>query len=143
MGLKSLGALVLGLIFGTGLQLAGMTNPAKVQNFLDLFGAWDPSLAFVMGGAIPVAAVGALFLKRRGAGFFAPNTVPISRLIDSRLIVGSAIFGAGWAIGGFCPGPGIAAITIAPLEAAVFLASMSVGMWLNGRWSSFRSAGQS
>ncbi|MDM7956616.1 DUF6691 family protein [Blastomonas sp.] len=122
-------ALAAGLIFGAGLAISGMADPQRVQAFLDLFGAWDPTLAFVMGGAmIPMAL--AWRVQRRMA---APLTVsrfdlPGTTKIDRRLAIGALIFGAGWGIGGLCPGPAIADLAIAPAPAAMFIAAMLAGM---------------
>ena len=107
-------ALLAGLVFGIGLLVSGMTDPAKVQGFLDLFGRWDPSLAFVMGGAI-VVATGAFTLARRRAAAGRkswsgePIELPTANTIDARLIGGGVLFGIGWGLAGFCPGPAIVA----------------------------------
>ena len=120
---------LVGLLFGWGLLLSGMTDPAKVQGFLDLFGTWDPSLAFVMGGAIAVGVFAFALAKRRSTAFFGGvMQMPTSRDIDKRLVVGSLIFGAGWGLAGFCPGPGIVTLASGELKAAVFVAAMLVGM---------------
>jgi uncharacterized membrane protein YedE/YeeE len=111
------------------LLLSGMTDPGKVQGFLDLFGAWDPSLAFVMGGAIAVGVFAFAFAKRRTTTFLgAAMQMPTARDIDKPLVVGSLIFGAGWGLAGFCPGPGIVAMAAGQAKATVFVASMLVGM---------------
>ena len=120
---------LVGLLFGWGLLLAGMTDPGKVQGFLDLFGAWDPSLAFVMGGAIAVGVFAFAVAKKRTATFFgAALQLPAARQIDRPLIVGSLLFGAGWGLAGFCPGPGVVAMAAGELKAAVFVAAMLLGM---------------
>ncbi len=107
-------ALIAGLIFGVGLLFSGMTNPAKVQNFLDIFGLWDPSLAFVMGGAIAVTAPGYYFLRKRTGTFLgAKFQWPTRTDIDNRLVAGAAMFGVGWGLGGFCPGPALTALPFA------------------------------
>jgi len=126
-----LGALAAGLVFGWGLIVSRMFSPAKVLGFLDLAGAWDPSLALVMAGAIPVAAIGFALAGRRGRTLLGdPVKIPTSRVIDGRLILGSLAFGVGWGLAGFCPGPAwVAAGTLAP-RALVFLAAMLVGMGL-------------
>ena len=120
-----------GLTFGIGLILSGMANPAKVLNFLDIFGAWDPTLAFVMGGAVIVMA-GAWAIQRRMAGPALDEAfaLPGTKKLDARLIGGSALFGAGWGLAGLCPGPGIASLTTSPLPAATFVVAMIAGMAL-------------
>jgi len=107
-------ALLAGLIFGIGLLISGMTNPAKIQNFLDIFGQWDASLAFVMGGAIAVTAPGFYYLvnKRTGTIFGEAFQWPTRQDIDARLIAGASMFGVGWGLGGFCPGPALAALPL-------------------------------
>ncbi|HSV78373.1 MAG TPA: YeeE/YedE family protein [Ramlibacter sp.] len=118
-----------GLLFGWGLLLSGMTDPGKVQGFLDLFGAWDPSLAFVMGGAIAVGLFAFALAKRRTTTFLGGVLhLPTARHIDKPLVVGSLIFGAGWGLAGFCPGPGIVAMAAGEVKAAVFVAAMLAGM---------------
>ena len=120
-----------GLTFGIGLILSGMANPAKVLNFLDIFGAWDPSLAFVMGGALIVTAIGyRLVWTRRKPVFEERFQVPGNRKIDTRLAIGAVLFGIGWGLVGLCPGPAIAALTIGGIKAAGFLAAMALGMVL-------------
>lgn len=120
---------LVGLLFGWGLLLSGMTDPGKVQGFLDLFGAWDPSLAFVMGGAVVVGAFAFALARRRTTTFLGGALqLPTSRDIDQPLVVGSLIFGAGWGLAGFCPGPGIVAMAAGEAKAAVFVAAMLVGM---------------
>ncbi|MFD0916828.1 DUF6691 family protein [Pseudahrensia aquimaris] len=133
--MRSISALIAGLIFGLGLGLSGMTNPAKVQNFLDLFGTWDPSLAFVMGGAIAVTAPGYFLLKKlAGQPLFAEKfQFPTRKDIDAPLLGGAATFGIGWGLGGFCPGPALAALPLSltnTTSVLVFVVSMLVGMWL-------------
>jgi uncharacterized membrane protein YedE/YeeE len=118
-----------GLIFGLGLILAGMTDPLKVKGFLDLAGAWDPSLALVMGGAIALGVVvfaRATGVRRSWSG--APMEIPNSRTIDSRLIFGGMLFGAGWGVAGFCPGPALVALGSGMGAAGIFVAAMGVGM---------------
>lgn len=120
---------LVGLLFGWGLLLSGMTDPGKVQGFLDLAGAWDPSLAFVMGGAIAVGVLAFALAKRRTTTFLGGVLqMPTSRDIDRPLIVGSLLFGAGWGLAGFCPGPGIVAMAAGEAKAAVFVAAMLAGM---------------
>ena len=127
--MKNLLTLISGLLFGFGLLLSGMADPAKVQNFLDLFGTWDPSLAFVMGGAIAVTMPGFWLVIRRNKPFF--NEVfhlPSRTDLDARLITGAAIFGMGWGLGGFCPGPAITALPLAAEGTLIFVATMLTGM---------------
>ena len=120
---------LVGLLFGWGLLLSGMTDPGKVQGFLDLFGAWDPSLAFVMGGAIVVGLFAFALAKRRTTTLLGGVLhLPGGRDIDKPLIVGSLLFGAGWGLAGFCPGPAIVSMAAGQPKAAVFVASMLVGM---------------
>jgi uncharacterized protein len=125
----ALSALLSGLVFGLGLIVSGMANPAKVLGFLDLTGAWDPSLAFVMGGAILVGFFAFLIAKKRTVSFIgAEMKLPTASAIDSRLLTGSALFGAGWGVAGFCPGPGLVALGMGEPKALVFVAAMLVGM---------------
>ncbi|MSU88012.1 YeeE/YedE family protein [Rhodobacteraceae bacterium 2CG4] len=128
-------ALLSGLIFGLGLVLSGMANPAKVLNFLDLAGSWDPSLAFVMGGAIAVTAPGfALLTRRRERPLHAARFhLPTARDLDPRLLGGAAVFGVGWGLGGFCPGPALTALPVAATGTLVFVPTMLAGMWLARR----------
>ena len=120
-----------GLLFGIGLLVSGMTDPAKVQGFLDLAGAWDPSLAFVMGGAILVGLVAFSVAKTRTRSLLGGAMhLPTSRDIDRRLVVGSLMFGAGWGLAGFCPGPGLVAMGAGEPKAALFVAAMVGGMLL-------------
>ena len=120
-----------GTIFGAGLALGGMTDPARVRGFLDLFGAWDPTLAFVMGGAVLVMALAWLVQRRMQRPLFAQGfSLPDRNDLTPRLVGGSALFGIGWGIAGLCPGPGFAAFAIAPASAAIFVAAMLAGMVL-------------
>lgn len=122
-------ALISGLVFGLGLIGSGMTDPAKVKGFLDLFGAWDPSLALVMGGAIAVGAVAFAMARRRTVSWSGePMALPSSTVIDRRLLLGGVLFGAGWGIAGFCPGPALVAASSGSLAALGFVAAMLVGM---------------
>lgn len=127
-------SLLAGLIFGLGLVISGMINPAKVQNFLDFAGAWDPSLALVMGAALVVAAIGYRLAIGRTRPLFASRFhLPSLTRIDARLLCGAAIFGFGWGLSGFCPGPAIAATTLGLSEALAFTAAMLAGM-AGWRW---------
>ncbi|MCC5795490.1 MAG: YeeE/YedE family protein [Chromatiales bacterium] len=128
---RNLAALLCGLLFGVGLAVAQMTNPMKVLAFLDIFGDWDPSLAFVMGGALAVMLVGYPLVRRRGAPLFDSQFhVPTRRDLDARLIGGSALFGIGWGIAGYCPGPVIAALGFGITEPLLFVAAMLAGAQL-------------
>ncbi|QDU83257.1 hypothetical protein Pla163_03550 [Planctomycetes bacterium Pla163] len=118
-----------GLLFGIGLAISGMTDPAKVVNFLDFAGTWDPSLAFVMGGGLATFALLRRVVLRRTApvlGGSFPRSV--DRTVDARLVIGSALFGAGWGLAGFCPGPAVANLASGHWEALVFVVAMLVGM---------------
>ena len=118
-----------GLVFGLGLIVSGMANPAKVLGFLDLTGTWDPSLAFVMGGAIAVGVVAFALAGRRSASLLGTEMrLPSARHIDRRLVAGSVLFGIGWGIAGFCPGPGLVSLGMGEVKALVFVAAMLVGM---------------
>lgn len=120
----------LGLIFGIGLVVSGMSDPAKVLNFLDLAGTWDPSLAFVMGGAVIVAFVGYRFVLKRAAPVVGGRFhLPTQTGIDRRIVVGPAIFGLGWGLSGFCPGPAITALSLGASGTYAFVPAMIVGMW--------------
>ena len=124
-----------GLLFGLGLIASGMTNPAKVKGFLDLFGAWDPSLALVMGGAIAVGSVGFALARRRALSWTGARIqIPASTVIDSRLLLGGALFGAGWGIAGLCPGPAIVSASGGSMAAVVFVIAMLAGMSVHDRW---------
>lgn len=124
-------AFLVGLVFGLGLLVSGMTDPAKVLGFLDLAGLWDPSLAFVMGGAIAVGAVAFAVARKRTTSFLGGAMhLPGSRDIDRRLVLGSLVFGVGWGVAGFCPGPAIVSAGAGQPKAVVFVAAMLAGMWL-------------
>jgi uncharacterized protein len=127
-----------GLLFGAGLVLSGMTKPAKVIGFLDPFGAFDPSLLFVMAGAIGVHFVAYRWMKRRSAPLFAPKfVVPTRRDIDAKLLAGAALFGAGWGLGGYCPGPGVVSLAGAGSQALVFVAAMLAGMFASAKLEAY------
>lgn len=122
-------AFAVGLLFGLGLLLSGLANPAKVLAFLDLAGDWDPSLALVMGGAVVVGAIAFLIAGKRDYSFLGePIRLPKSGDIDARLIIGSLGFGIGWGLAGFCPGPSLVALGAGEVKAAVFVAAMLAGM---------------
>lgn len=134
----------IGLVFGLGLVIAGMSDPAKVLNFLDLgaipSGGWDPSLAFVMGGAIAVTFIGFKLLLRRSQPIFGGKFhLPSATDLDARIIIGPAIFGVGWGLVGFCPGPALTALTTGGSPALIFGAAMLVGMG-SARWLASRPA---
>lgn len=127
--IKLLSAFAIGLVFGIGIMISGMANPAKVLNFFDLFGTWDPSLAFVMGGALVVTAIGYRLVFRmpyalHGSAF----AIPSRKDLDKRLIGGSAIFGIGWGIAGFCPGGLVPALGLGQMEPFLTAAAIAAGM---------------
>lgn len=130
-------ALASGIVFGFGLSLSGMLNPVRVQGFLDVFGNWDPSLAFVLGGAVAVAFIGVQVMKKlRHPAFDDSFHVPANRKIDGPLVIGSALFGLGWGIGGFCPGPAVASLSVGIPQTILFVVAMLIGMTLYDRvWS--------
>lgn len=118
-----------GLLFGLGLIISQMVNPAKVLAFLDIFGNWDPSLAFVMGGAVLVSALGYAYAKRRGVPVLAPKLeIPTRRDLEPRLLTGAAIFGIGWGLVGLCPGPALTILPFGHWQAFVFVAALLAGM---------------
>jgi uncharacterized membrane protein YedE/YeeE len=123
--------LIAGLLFGIGLAVSEMMNPAKVVGFLDIFGVWDPTLAFVMGGALLITAPGFWLARKRqrsilGASFH----IPTRKDIDTRLLLGASLFGVGWGLAGFCPGPALAALSTAMPDVFLFVGSMLAGMLL-------------
>jgi len=129
--MKTIFAWASGLVFGTGIAISGMMNPAKVLNFFDVAGAWDPSLAFVMAGAIAVTFVGYRFVLRRRAPLFADGfALPKASEIDARLIAGAALFGAGWGVTGFCPGAALPALGMGRAEVFLFAGAMLAGLAL-------------
>ncbi|MEO1550016.1 MAG: DUF6691 family protein [Pseudomonadota bacterium] len=130
--MRALVLALIGALFGFGIMLSGMGNPAKVQNFFDIAGLWDPSLAFVMGGALLVSAPGYALLRARPRAWF---QWPTRRDIDAPLVWGSATFGLGWGIAGFCPGASLPALGTGRWDVALFVASLSVGL-LAARWVS-------
>ncbi len=122
---------VLGLTFGLGLLISGMTDPGKVQGFLDLTGAWDPSLAFVMGGGVLMGLLGFGFAKKKAISLSgAPFQWPEMTQLDRPLVLGSLIFGVGWGLAGFCPGPALVAMAAGNDKALVFVLAMMAGMAL-------------
>ena len=140
--LSSITALACGLIFGLGLLLSGMGNPAKVQNFLDFFGQWDPSLALVMGGAIAIGLIAFSWAKTRSKALLGePMQLPGNTAIDKKLLTGSALFGVGWGLAGFCPGPALMNLATLQAEVWIFVAAMLAGMVLQHAWAA-RSEGR-
>jgi uncharacterized membrane protein YedE/YeeE len=130
--MQTVSAFLIGLLFGVGLLVSGMTNPAKVTGFLDLAGAWDPSLAFVMVGAIAVGLVGYRLSARRTMSFLGGALhIPSARQLDRRLVLGSLAFGVGWGIAGFCPGPALVGLGALEPKAAIFVAAMLAGMGIH------------
>lgn len=125
-------AILSGLLFGVGLMVGGMTDPAKVKGFLDIFGAWDPSLGMVMGGAIAVGALAFARARRRTLSWTGAHIeIPTNSVIDWRLLLGGTLFGAGWGVAGFCPGPAIVAASSGSIAALGFVVAMLVGMTLH------------
>lgn len=124
-------AFAIGLIFGLGIALSGMINPAKVLNFFDIAGTWDPSLAFVMGGALAVALPGYRLVLARPAPVLAPRfRLPQARQIDRRLVLGAGAFGLGWGIAGFCPGGALPALGVGAPSVYLFVAALTAGLLL-------------
>lgn len=122
---------LVGLLFGLGLILSGMTDPSKVIGFLDIFGLWDPSLALVMGGAIAVGFFAFALAKKRTVNFLGGALhLPTSSQIDKPLVIGAVLFGAGWGLAGFCPGPALVSLASGQIKAAAFVVFMLAGMQL-------------
>jgi uncharacterized membrane protein YedE/YeeE len=129
---QSLASLFLGALFGVGLMVSGMMQPQKVQDFLDFTGSWDPSLALVMGGAFLVSALAFPLIVRRKVPLIGHKFhLPTARDLDAKLIIGSALFGIGWGLGGFCPGPAIVGVATGSTSALLFALAMLVGMALH------------
>ena len=129
--MRNLVTVFTGLVFGIGLIMSGMTNPAKVQNFLDLFGSWDPSLALVMGGAILITMPGFWLVQKRQTPLFEDSFLITQKTnLDFNLLTGSAIFGIGWGLGGFCPGPVVVSISNGSAGTILFVITMLIGMVL-------------
>lgn len=128
------GAIASGLLFGAGLVVAGMVDPLRVLGFLDVFGAWDPTLAFVMGGALLVSGPAYHLARTATKPLSAPSfQLPTATVIDRRLLIGAALFGAGWGIAGYCPGPAMAGLGMMWRELVWFLPAFAAGAWLAGR----------
>jgi len=127
---RTVASFLCGLLFGIGLLISGMTEPSKVQGFLDIFGAWDATLAFVMGGAVAVAGAGFALARKRAAPVLGGNFAwPSRRDTDAPLIIGSAIFGIGWGLSGICPGPALVNLAALSAPIIVFVAAMLLGMF--------------
>ncbi len=128
MTMQRVTALLSGLIFGIGLTVSGMVNPAKVQNFMDITGKFDPSLIFVMGGGVVVTIIGYRIVFQRKRPLFADRFhLPTIKAIDARLLGGATLFGIGWGLSGFCPGPAIASLVFGHVESLVFVVAMAFG----------------
>lgn len=137
--LKNMIGLLAGLLFGVGLLISGMTDPVKVQGFLDVFGAWDISLALVMGGGLIVAIIGVQIAKRQPTSWIgSPIEMPTKTVINKKLLIGAMLFGIGWGLVGICPGPGIVLLGTGQWQAYVFIPAMIVGMliyqWLEPKF---------
>lgn len=129
-------AFAAGIIFGLGLSISEMINPARVTGFLDIAGRWDPTLMFVMGGALAITLPGyALILRRSQPLLDGEFYLPMKRAVDRPLILGAAIFGIGWGLGGFCPGPALAALSTGSSGVILFVLAMIAGQWLAGRFA--------
>jgi len=139
--MKMVTTYLIGLVFGLGISISGMANPAKVLNFFDIAGAWDPSLIFVMGGALVTTFIGYKLVFGRSAPLFEGGfSVPTSRLIDARLVGGSALFGIGWGIAGFCPGGALPALGTGRWEVFIFTGALVAGIFLAIAIQSTRNA---
>lgn len=134
-----LAGLISGLVFGIGLSVSHMTDPAVVLGFLDFFGEWNPALAFVIGGAIAVTFIGYKVVFGRGRPILEPTfSAPVASQLDGRLLTGAAIFGVGWGMGGFCPGPALASLSSFNPKAIAFVIAMLIGMELVRLWENWR-----
>ena len=133
-------AAVAGLVFGLGLLISGMASPEKVLGFLDLAGPWDPSLALVMGGAIAVGLLGFALVRKRSTSVLGePMQMPTRKDIDAPLVVGASLFGIGWGLAGYCPGPALVGITAGIPSALIFTVAMLAGMCAFGWWQASKS----
>ncbi len=131
---RNLLSLAAGVIFGFGLALSGMVDPARVRGFLDIFGAWDPSLAFVLGGAVAVSAIGyAMSRNMKGPVLDVAFLLPTKAAVDAPLLIGAAVFGIGWGISGLCPGPAVASLLFGIPETVAFTIAMLVGVLVHDR----------
>lgn len=124
-----------GLLFGVGLALSGMADPQKVLAFLDPLGDWDPSLAWVMGAALAVAVPGFAWVRRRGRAVCGPLQLPAKASVDRRLLLGAALFGVGWGLAGYCPGPALAGLGRLAPESLLVVPVMFLGFWIAGRFA--------
>lgn len=133
--------LIVGLLFGAGLALSGMIDPARVLGFLDMAGAWDPTLMFVLGSALMPSALAYAIVRRMKRPVMAEEfCIPQNRLVERRLIAGGAMFGVGWGLVGLCPGPAIAGLVLGRWEVWLFVGAMVAGMWLQRAYADFRDA---
>ena len=124
-----LAVFIAGLLFGSGVTVSGMVNPMKVLNFMDVAGHWDPTLLFVMGAGLIVTFIGYRIVLARGRPLFASAfALPVAANIDGRLVAGAALFGLGWGLTGFCPGPAVASLVFGRAESVIFVAAMAIGM---------------
>jgi uncharacterized membrane protein YedE/YeeE len=137
--MKTIGEFLVGLVFGFGLLLSGMTDPAKVIGFLNVTGVWDPSLAFVMGGAVLLSFF-AFRISRNWSSSLLGRVIILSdsKYIDAKLVLGSALFGIGWGLSGFCPGPAITSLASGEIKSLIFVAAMMIGMGLETLSQRFR-----
>lgn len=132
--MKALMGYLAGLLFGLGLAIGGMTDPARVIGFLDIAGDWDPTLIFVLGGAVVTTFIGYRLVWRRGAPWLGTHfALPTRRDLDARLLGGAALFGIGWGLSGYCPGPAVASIVGLSVPLAALLVAMAAGWWLARR----------
>jgi uncharacterized membrane protein YedE/YeeE len=138
--MQALLAMGCGVLFGAGLAVSGMTNPAKVLGFLDFLGAWDATLAFVMGGAVAVSAIGFAWARRRERPWLAERfSLPTRREIDADLVSGAVLFGVGWGLVGLCPGPALANLVRGSSEILVFVVAMAAGVLLHRGFATWRA----
>lgn len=138
---RNISGLVVGILFGLGLAASGMTNTAKVIGFLDFFGQWDADLLFVMGSAVIVTFIGfRLVLKRDAPLFDSSFSLPTNTKLDPKLIIGAAIFGIGWGLYGYCPGPAIASLVYLSPTTMIFVVSMVIGFWINSVFNARNSS---
>lgn len=142
--MHALSAFAVGLVFGIGLIIAGMTDPSKIIGFLNLAGLWDPSLAFVMGGAVAVGFIAFRFARQRTAAILGgAMQLPTARQIDRRLVLGSLLFGVGWGLAGYCPGPAVVSFGMGQEKAIVFVVAMVAGMGIYELIERFRQRRES